>query len=133
MKKFNLKELVSQLQEDHREFEMADTVSIIYKGNYQPIAINGTVRNELKIFRASFCIYDVYQEEYTADDYTLDVELLVIEEYSDSPYSIYINENGEVDTEEYDDISTIEVGNRIVLKVEDGFVTHYSIKELQDV
>lgn len=57
MKKFNLIELVSQLQEDRREFEIADTVSIIYKDNFLPIKINGTVRDELKVFRGSFCIY----------------------------------------------------------------------------
>ena len=130
MKKFNLKELVSQLQEDHREFGMADTVFIYFNYNHLPIKIDGAVKNELKEFKASFCIYDSYIEDYDAYDYKQDIEMLILQEYDDSPNSIYINENGELDSYGYEHIHTIEIGNSITLKVKDGFVTYYEIKEL---
>lgn len=126
MKKFNLKELVSTLEEDHRELGFADNVEIHYKGNFLPIKINGVVREELKVFKGSFCIYGL--EERALDEYDLDVELLVLEEYSDSPYSIYINEDGVVDGDEFGEVFAIEIGNSIALKVEDGFVTHHEVK-----
>jgi len=53
-----------------------------------------------------------------------------LEEYSDSPYSIYIDETGFVDADEYGEIHTIEIGSSIVLRVEEGFVTHYQVKEI---
>ena len=130
MKKFNLSELISQLHEEHREFGMADTVFAYFKYEHLPIKINGIIKDELKEFKASFCIYDGCIEDYEVYDYKQDFELLILQEYDDSPYSIYINENGEVDADEYDDILTIEIGNRIVLKVVDGFVTHYELREL---
>jgi len=130
MKKFNLSELVSQLQEDHREFDIGDNVAVYFKGNFLPIKINGIVVDELKIFKGSFCIYDVYNEEYAPDDYKLDIEMLSIEEYSDSPYSIYIDSQGKLDTYEYHDIATIEIGDILVFKVENNIVTQYEVKEL---
>ena len=130
MKKFNFKEFISKLEEESREFGMADTVSITYKGVFTPIKINGVVREELKTFSGSFCIYDVYDEEKTATDYNINVELLVLEEYADSPYSIYIDESGFVNADEYGEIRTIEVGESIVLKVKDGHVSHYLVKDL---
>ena len=129
MKKFNLSELVSQLEISDRFFDVGDNVAVHFKGNFQPIKINGVIVDELKIFKGSFCIYDIYNEEYTPNDYKLDIEMLSIEEYSDSPYSIYIESNGKLDTYEYDDIATIEVGDILVLQVEDNIVTHYQIKE----
>lgn len=125
MKKFNFKELLSELEEESREFAMADTVSITYKGNFIPIKINGVVRWELKIFRGSFCIYDVYDEKKTPEDYDVDVELLVLEEYPDSPSSIYIDETGFVNGDEYGEILSIEIGDSFVLKVVKGFI--YSV------
>jgi len=129
MKKFNLSELVSQLEISDRFFDVGDNVAVHFKGNFQPIKINGVIVDELKIFKGSFCIYDIYNEVYTPNDYKLDIEMLSIEEYSDSPYSIYIDSNGKLDTYEYDDIATIEVGDILVLQVEDNIVTHYQIKE----
>jgi hypothetical protein len=126
MKKFNLKELVSHLEEDHREFGMADTIFTYFKYNHLPIKINGIVKDELKEFKASFCIYDSYIEDYGVYDYKQDFELLILQEYDDSPLSIYINTDGEIDSYEYKNINTIEIGDSIVLQVEDGFVTHYS-------
>jgi len=130
MRKFNFKELLAELEEESREFAMADTVSITYKGNFTPIKINGVVREELKTFRGSFCIYDVYDEKKTSKDYDIDVELLVLEEYPDSPYSIYINENGFVNSEEYDNISTIELGAMLVLQIKNNRVTNYMCKNV---
>jgi len=132
MKKFNLKELVSHLQEDRREFGMADSVFIYFKYNHIPIKVNNVEREELKEFKASFCIYDGYIEDYGVYDYKQDSELLILQNYDDSPMSIYINENGEVDSYEYDNISTIEIGNNILLQVENGFVTNYKIKDFQN-
>lgn len=130
MKKFNFKELLSQLQEEHREFGMADTVFIYFKGTHLPIKIDGAVKNELKEFKASFCIYDAYIEDYDVYDYKQDIEKLILQEYDDSPNSIYINKNGEVDSYGYEHIHTIEIDNSITLKVKDNFVTNYEIKEL---
>ena len=87
--------------------------------------------NELKIFKGSFCIYNIYNEAYKPNDYKLDIEILSIEEYSDSPYSIYIDSEGKIDTYEYDDIATIEIGDILVLQVEDNVVTHYQFKEIK--
>ena len=129
MKKFNFKELLSQLHEESRAFAMADTVSINYKGNFTPIKINGVAREELKTFRGSFCIYNVYDEKKTLKDYDMDVELLVVEEYPDSPFSIYINSKGEVDSYEYNNIHTINIGKFIVLRISDNQVSSVSYKE----
>jgi len=130
MKKFNLHELVSQLQEDHREFDIGDTVAVHFKGKLQPIKINGIAVTELKIFKGSFCIYDVYDEKNTSSDYNLDIEMLAIEEYSDSAHSIYIDSDGKLDTYEYENIATIEIGNFLTFKVENNKVTHYHFKEV---
>lgn len=128
MKKFNLSELVSQLQEDHRTFDVGDNVAVHFKGNFQPIKINGVVVEELKIFKASFCIYDIYNEGFTPNDYKLDIEMLSIEEYSDSPYSIYIDSEGRLDSYEYEDIATVEIGDILIFQVKDSIVTYYSTK-----
>lgn len=130
MKKFNLIELISQLEESHRSFDVGDNVAVHFKGSFTPIKINGIAVEELKIFKASFCIYDVYNEEYTPNDYKLDIEMLSIEEYSDSPCSIYIDSDGKLDSYEYENIATIEIGDILTLKVEDNVVTHYQMKEL---
>ncbi len=131
MKKFNLSELVSQLRESSRSFDVGDNVAVHFKGKFQPIKINSVVVEELKIFKGSFCIYDIYNEEYEPSDYKLDIEMLSIEEYSDSPYSIYIDSNGKLDSYEYDDIATIEIGDILVLRVEDNVVTHCEFKEIE--
>jgi hypothetical protein len=125
MKKFNLNELVSQLQEDYREFDIGDNVAVHFKGVFQPIKINDIVIDELKIFKGSFCIYSVYNEDYNPNDYKLDIEMLSIEEYSNSPYSIYINNRGELNTYEYHDITTIELGNILIFRVQNNKITHY--------
>lgn len=131
MKKFNLIELVSKLEELDRFFDVGDNVAVHFKGNFQPIKINGVTIDELKIFKGSFCIYDIYNEEYIPNDYKLDIEMLSIEEYSDSPNSIYIDSEGKLDTYEYDDIATIEIGDILILQVEDNVVTHYQFKEIK--
>ena len=130
MRKFNLNELVSQLDESNRTFDIGDNVAVYFKGEFQPIKINGIVIEELKIFKGSFCIYDIYNENYRPDDYKLNIEMLSIEEYSDSPNSIYIDREGHLDSYEYTDIGTIEIGDILVFKVKDNVVTHYGIKEL---
>ena len=131
MKKFNLNELVSQLQESSKSFDIGDNIAVHFKGNFLPIRINGIIVEELKIFKGSFCIYDIYNEEYSPNDYKLDIEMLSIEEYSDSPNSIYIDSNGKLDSYEYDDIATIEIGDVLVLQVENNVVTHYQLKEIK--
>lgn len=131
MKKFNLSELVSQLEESNRSFDVGDNVAVHFKGNFLPILINGIIIKELKIFKGSFCIYDIYNEAHTPNDYKLDIEMLSIEEYSDASNSIYIDSNGKLDTYEYDDIATIEIGDILVLQVQDNVVTHYEMKEIR--
>jgi len=129
MQKFNLKELVAHLQEQSRSLDIADNVAVIYQGNFTPIKINGVIKEELKVFKGSFCIY-YEKEQANLNDYDINIELLVLEEYSDSPYSIYIDETGFVNGDEYGEIHTIEIGDIITLKVEDCFVTDYEVEEL---
>jgi len=128
MKKFNLKEITSYLQEYYREFDIADSISIYFTYNSLPIKINGVIKPELKILKGSFCINDSYEKEKKADAYKEDIELLILEEYSDSLHSIYIYNNGKVDASAYETISSIEIGKQLSLKLEGGRVTHYDIK-----
>lgn len=128
MKKFNLTELVSQLQEHHREFDIGDNIAIFFKGEFTPIKINNIIVKELKIFKGSFCIYDIYNEEFSVNDYDLDIEMLSIEEYSDSPNSIYIDSKGKLDSYEYENIATIEIGDFLLFRVYENIVTHYEIR-----
>ena len=51
MKKFNLSALVSQLEISDRFFDVGDNVAVHFKGNFQPIKINGVIVDELKIFK----------------------------------------------------------------------------------
>ncbi len=129
MNQYDFKGLLSNLQEDYREFGMADTVFIHFKYNHLPIKVNGVIQDELKEFKASFCIYDGYIEDYEVYDYKRDIEMLVLQEYDDSPKSIYINEDSGIDSYEYENIHTIEIGNDITLKIVDGFITHYLVEE----
>ncbi len=128
--KWNLKEFISKLNETSRELDIGDNIAISYEESNYPIKINGVVREELKKFKGSFCIY--YEKEKELKDYDINVEIISLEEYSDSPYSIYIDESGFVDADEYGVIQTIEIGDEIIFRVEDGVVTHYQVKELAD-
>jgi len=131
MKKFNLNELVSQLKVDHKEFDMGDNIAVYFKGHLSPIKLNGIIREELKVFKGSFCIYYVYDEDKNPDDYKIDIEIFSLEEYTDSPNSIYIDETGFINADEYGRIHTIEIGSDIVFKAIDGFVTHYQFKDIK--
>ena len=126
MRKFNLEELFSQLQEDRRELDIGDNVAVFYKGEFTPIKINGVVREELKTFKGSFCIcYEKEQE--SLDDYAIKIETLVLEEFSDSLFSIYIDESGFVDADEYGEIYAIEIGTEIRLEVIEGHVVGFEV------
>ncbi len=126
MRKFNLEELVSGLQEDRRELDIGDNVAVFYKGDFTPVKINGAVREELKTFKGSFCI--CYEKELERlDDYAIKIETLVLEEFSDSPFSIYIDETGFVNADEYGDICTIEIGTAIRLEVVEGHVVGFEV------
>ena len=127
--KWDLKQFLSHFKESSRTFDIGDNISITYTTPFTPIKINGIARPELN-FRGSFCIYDVWGEELKTEDYNLEVEMIAIDEYSDAPNSIYIDERGAVDTDAYDGIQTIELGDVAILHVEDSVITHYNIKEL---
>ena len=128
MQKFNLQELVSQLQESHREFDIGDSVAVHFKGEQLPIKIDGMIIQELKIFKGSFCIYDVYNPAFKANDYRINIEVLSIEEYSDSPHSIYIDKNGNLDSYEYNILATIEIGNLLTFEIRNNRVHSYMLK-----
>lgn len=132
MKKWNLQQFLSNFKESSRTFDIGDNISITYTTPFTPIKINGIARPELS-FRSSFCIYDVWDAKLEAKDYNLPIEMIAIDEYSDAPNSIYIDERGVVETYAYCDIHTIELGSVATLHVEDNIVTHYSIKEPQYV
>jgi len=129
--KWNLKQFLSNFKESNRTFDIGDNIAITYSTPFTPIKINAEKRPELN-FKSSFCIYSVWDESLEATDYDLPVEMIAIEEYSDSPNSIYIDEMGTLDTDEYKDIKTIELGDVAILHVENSIVTRYEILELQD-
>ena len=110
---FNIKEFVSTLTEVKREFDIGDNVAIFYKESYLPIKINGVVETRLKYFKGSFCIYDVYEESKTPYEYDIEVEILALEEYSDSPYSIFIDAVGGVEVFGFEDVISIEIGTHL--------------------
>ena len=125
----DLDEFVSHLQEAKRRIDIGDNVEILYTDNLLPVKINGEIKPELKIFKASYCIYEM--EEYEYFNTSNPVEMLVIEEYSDSPNSIYIDQFGDVDSYEYENISSIELGNTILLEIENRQVKGYLYKKFQ--
>ena len=125
---FNIKEFVSTLTEVKREFDIGDNVAIFYKESYLPIKINGVVETRLKYFKGSFCIYDVYEESKTPYEYDIEVEILALEEYSDSPYSIFINAVGAVEVFGFEDVVTIEIGDIFILHLHNNCISHYEIK-----
>ena len=67
-------------------------------------------------------------EEYEYFSSKNRVEIIAIEEYSDSPNSIYINEDGAIDSYEYENISTIELSNIATIRVENNNIVNYSMK-----
>ena len=110
---FNITEFVASLTEVKREFDIGDNVAIFYEESYLPIKINGVVEPKLKYFKGSFCIYDVYDENKSANEYDMEVEMLALEEYSDSPYSIFINTIGSVEIFGFEDVISIEIGTHL--------------------
>lgn len=125
MKEWSLKEMMTNFNEQSKSLDIGDNIAVLYRGSFQPIKINGVTRGELKSLKGSYCIYDMDEKEYFNHH---EIEMIAIEEYSDSPNSIYINELGEVDSDEYKNIHTIEIGDEIILKVTNNKVTHYEIK-----
>ena len=124
MKKWNLQECMSSFEIEKKNLDIGDNIAITYKGDFIPIKINGVMRKELKQFKGNYCIYEMDKSEYFSEH---EVEILVLEEYSDSPYSIYINELGEVDSYEYGEITSIEIGSEIILKVTNNIVVGYHL------
>jgi len=125
MQRWNQQLFISQFEIRSKELDIGDNIALFYQGNFQPIKINGVVRAELKVFKGSYCIYEMDECEWFNDH---GIEMLVLEEYSDSPYSIYINEAGEIDTYEYDNIHTIEIGSNIIFTVVNQKIESYEIK-----
>jgi hypothetical protein len=107
-----------------KSLDIGDNIAITYEGNFTPIKINGKVEERLKHFKGSYCIYELQEDEYFNNH---PVEILVLEEFSDSPYSIYINNEGEVESYEFINISTIEIGSEILLEVIDNRVIGFKL------
>lgn len=125
MKKWSIQEFVSHLNEAKRRLDIGDNVEILYQENLSPIKINGEIKSELKIVKGSYCIYDMEEQYYFKLNNK--VEIIAIEEYSDSPYSIYIYEDGLVESYEYEAIKTIELGNTILLQIKDNHILGYQL------
>jgi hypothetical protein len=125
MKTWDIQEFVSHLNEAKRRLDIGDNVEILYQENLSPIKINGEIKPELKIVKGSYCIYDMEEQYYFKLNNK--VEIIAIEEYSDSPYSIYIYENGLVESYEYKFIKTIELGSTILLQIKDNHILGYQL------
>ncbi|MEA2017595.1 MAG: hypothetical protein U9N59_04030, partial [Campylobacterota bacterium] len=111
------------LTEYEKRLDIGDNIEILYKEKLTPIIINGEPRAELKIVKGSYSIYDMEEYEYFSDENK--VEMIAIEEYSDSPNSIYFNEEGVVESYEYENISTIELGDRVVFNIHNKSIISY--------
>jgi hypothetical protein len=125
MKKWDIQEFVSHLNEAKRRLGIGDNIEILYQENLSPIKINGEIKPELKIVKGSYCIYDMEEQCYFK--LSNKVEIIVIEEYSDSPYSIYINEDGLVESYEYEAIKTIELGSAVLFQIKDNYIIGYQL------
>jgi len=121
---WNLEEFISHFQEERKELDIGDNVAVFYQGEFQPIRLDGVEHAELHYFKGSYCIYEMDEEDYFSEH---EIEMLAIEEYSDSPYSIYINAEGVVESYEYGEISLIEIGPAIRLYVKEQRVVSYEI------
>lgn len=121
---WNLEEFVSHFQEDRKELDIGDNIAVFYQGECQPIRLDRVEHAELHYFKGSYCIYEMDERDYFSEH---TIEMLAIEEYSDSPYSIYINVEGVVESYEYGAISLIEIGPAICLHVEKQRVVSYEI------
>ena len=125
MKKWDIQEFVSHLNEAKRRLGIGDNVEILYQENLSPIKINGEIKPELKIVKGSYCNYDMEEQCYFKLNNK--VEIIAIEEYSDSPYSIYINEDGLVESYEYEAIKTIELGSAVLFQIKDNYIIGYQL------
>lgn len=125
MQVWDFQEFLSYFEESSKELDIGDNIAVFYKGEFTPIKINGEVREELKIFKGSYCIYEMEEEEYFKQH---SVEMIVLEEYSDSANSIYINALGEIESYEYPDIHSIEIGKNIILHIQNQKVVSYEIR-----
>lgn len=121
--KWDIQEFISNFTETHREQDIGDNIAIFYKESNNAIKINERIEFHLKYFKGSYCTYGL--DENTLKD-TIPIEMIAIEEYSDSPYSIYIDENGLVDTYEFENISSIEIGG-YALEIKCNHVVDYYI------
>ena len=124
MKSWNIEEFVSSLSETKRLLDIGDNVVILFKESNLTIKIDGELEPKLKQFKA---VIDIYERPIDVDTKTLPIELISIDEYSDSPYYLYIDSDGNIDSDKYQNISSIEIGNKIVLNILKGVVTNYLV------
>lgn len=127
MIEWSLKEFMKNFTQTHREKDIGDNIAIFYEESNIPIKINGILEPKLKHFKGSFCTYKL---EENIDKSELPVEMIAIEEYSDSPYSIYIDENGYVDSYEFGNIFSITLGEIVTLRVNNSHVTDYILHRI---
>ena len=125
MRSWNIEEFVSHLSEEQRSLDIGDNVQILYKEKLTPVKINGKIKPELKRVKGSYCIYEM--EEYAYFNTQNKIEMIAIEEYSDSPHSIYIDETGVIESYEYENITTIELGDTVILTAVNSRIQNYYI------
>ena len=121
IEEWNVKKFISNFQETHREDDLGDNIAVFYRESKKVIKINGTAEKQLNYFKGSVCTYDMAESVNTD---LLEIEMIAIEEYSDSPCSIYIDEKGIVDQYEFQTIDTLEFGG-FILNIEGNRVVGY--------
>ena len=124
LEKWDLSKMMRYFEVESKSYDVGDNIAITYKGVFTPIKINGKVEDKLKAFKGSYCIYELEEDDYFTNH---PVEMLVLEEFSDSPYSIYIDERGEVESYEYINIYSIEIGSEIFLEVQNSRVIGFGL------
>jgi hypothetical protein len=124
MKRWDLEQFLDNFTEKERSLDVGDNTQILYGENMLPIKIDGIVQTKLKILKGSYCIYNLDPNLYFHQKNK--VEMLAIEEYSDSPYSIYINNLGEVESFFCKINHSIEIANKFTLHVQNNQVVGYS-------
>lgn len=126
MKRWNLKEFVSHFKIKAVVLNMGDNIDILYQENLYPVKIDGVFCPELKVVKGSYCNYGDDIENVKQDD----IELLAIEEYSDALNSIYIDEDGTIDSPNYKVKNSIELGSQIKLIAKDNKVVGYVVNNI---
>ena len=120
-----LSDITNGLEEVKRTIGTFDNTYIWYKDTL-PIKINGKVNSIIKFARGSF--YNGELEDSNKCNKQSTIEVLALEEYPDSPNSLFIYESLQLEVFFESDIviKTIQLGSAIILHIEDSKLTAYT-------